>query len=204
MVNQDKEQKMMYRYVIRGAIAIFCTLLVSACGGTTVTPDVSFPAETNLPAPALPTAAQPEPTEALEPTGAAQTASPGTDPVTTPDGTVSPTVTSTQAQPVDLPFLMRIDRISNIVGRGTLLEGQVAHGTLPANASVQILSPQGQTLSPTVLALLISNVVRDQVAVGDYAGILVEGVDPTQLSPGVLLIETDAYESYEEALQALQ
>jgi hypothetical protein len=46
--------------------------------------------------------------------------------------------------------------------------------------------------------------VRDQVTVGDYAGILVEGVDPTKLRPGMLLSEAGAYQSYEEALQQLQ
>lgn len=209
VVKLYKEQKMMYRYVIQGVMAILCTFLVSACGGTTTTPVVSFPAGTDAPAPVLPTAVQLEPTDVLPaegPTEAAETpAAAGTDPATTPDGTVSPTLTSTQAPATDLPFLMRIDRISNIVGRGTLLEGQVAHGTLPANASVEILRPQGQEpVIANVLALLISNVVREQVTVGDYAGILVEGVDPAQLSPGLLLTEVDAYESYEEALQMLQ
>jgi hypothetical protein len=31
-----------------------------------------------------------------------------------------------------------------------------------------------------------------------------EGLDPAQLSPGMLITEIDAYESYEEALQELQ
>lgn len=199
---------MMYRYVIQGVMAILCTFLVSACGGETSTPLIPDQQATAVSAPPLPPAGQPvSPTE-LPPTdepAASGTTPVGTsDPALTPDGSVTVTVTSTQAPAADLPFLMRVDRISNIVGRGTLLEGQVAHGTLTPNASVEILGPQGQAVSANVLTLLIANVVRDQVTVGDYAGILMEGLDPAELSPGMLLMETDAYESYEEALQALQ
>ena len=99
---------------------------------------------------------------------------------------------------------MKIDRISVIVGRGTLLEGRVANGTLQVNGNVEILRPQNNVISPTVLAILISNVMRDQVTVGDYAGILVGGIEATDISPGMLLAEAGAFESYEEALQQLQ
>jgi len=99
---------------------------------------------------------------------------------------------------------MKIDRISVIVGRGTLLEGRVANGTLQANSNVEILGPQITAISPTVLAILISNIMRDQVTVGDYAGILVGGIEATDISPGMLLAEAGEFESYEEALQQLQ
>ena len=99
---------------------------------------------------------------------------------------------------------MKIDRISVIVGRGVLLEGRVVHGTLQADGEVQILGPQNKVLSPAVLAVLISSTVRDQVTAGDYAGILVGRLDETSVSPGMLLAEAGEFESYEEALQALQ
>jgi len=98
---------------------------------------------------------------------------------------------------------MRIDRISVIVGRGTLLQGRVANGTLQGNGNVEILGPQNKVISPSLLAILISNIMRNQVTVGDYAGILVGGIKPTDLSPGMLLAEAGEYKSYEEALQQL-
>jgi hypothetical protein len=198
---------MMYRGVFHGGMAILLISLLSGCGGAESTPVVPFQEGPAATAPVLPTAIQAVPTEIPptdEPATVGNTPAGTSDPALTPDGTVTVTVTSTQAPAVDLPFLMRIDRISNIVGRGTLLEGQVAHGTLSSNGSVEILGPQGQAVSAGVLALLISNVVRDQVTVGDYAGILVEGLDPAQLSPGMLLAESGEYNSYEEALQELQ
>jgi translation elongation factor EF-Tu-like GTPase len=102
---------------------------------------------------------------------------------------------------------MRIDRISMIVGRGTLLEGRVANGTLQSNDDVEILSPpnmvQHNVINPTVLALLISTIGREQVTVGDYAGILVGDIKATDLRPGMLLAKKGAFKSYEEALQQL-
>jgi elongation factor Tu len=123
---------------------------------------------------------------------------------TTAEGTVSPAPSATLEQPIDRPFLMRIDRISVIVGRGTLLEGRVANGTLQANDNVEILSPQNAAISPTVLAILISNIGREQVTVGDYAGILVGNIKATDVSPGMLLAKAGEFKSYEEALQQLQ
>ncbi|HJS19247.1 MAG TPA: hypothetical protein VJ785_10905, partial [Anaerolineales bacterium] len=76
--------------------------------------------------------------------------------------------------------------------------------TLQGGDDVDIFGPQGQTLDTSVLAVLISSIVRDQVTVGDYAGILVENVDTTIVSPGTLLSAAGEYESYEEALQAFE
>jgi hypothetical protein len=198
---------MKYRNTIRGAMTILFVLVVSGCGEATDVPVVPFPAETSLPAPVQPTTIQPLPTEippTQAPAGAATLpAAAGTDAATTPDGTVSPTVTSTPANPLDLPFLMRIDRVSVVVGRGTLVEGRVEHGTLQAGDGVEILRPQAETLSPGLLAILVSSVAREQVTVGDYAGILVESVDATQVTPGTLLAEAGAYDSYEDALANL-
>ena len=91
-----------------------------------------------------------------------------------------------------------------IVGRGTLLEGRVANGTLQATGAVEIISPQNKVISPSLLAIFISNAPRDQVTVGGYAGILVGGIEPTSLSPGMLLAAAGEYKSYEEAIQQLR
>lgn len=188
-----------------GILLILGSILLSGCGGATPTPVLEA---TSLPAPSLPTAALPAATE-VPPTKEELTvtaASPpgGSSQDATPDGTSTVTITPTQANPLDLPFLMKIDRVSVVPGRGTLLEGRVAHGTLQSNGSVEILGPQNQILDAALLATLASSVMREQVTVGDYAGILVQGVDATQVTPGMLLAETGAYNSYEEALQELQ
>ncbi len=178
--------------------------LLSGCGRASPTPVVIAPAST--PIPAIPPAV-------VLPRATAVPVTATTGPVSVQLTTTTPTPTGgtltlepspTLQAPIDRPFLMKIDRISVVVGRGTLLEGRVANGTLQANSDVEILGSQNNVISATVLATLISNVMRDQVTVGDYASILVGGVEATDLSPGMLLAEADKFKSYEEALQQLQ
>lgn len=180
--------------------------LLSGCGGASPTPAVIStapvsPTSTPIPPP-VPQAVLPRPTVVSSATGFPVPAT--TEPSPTVEGTITIEPSPTLPDPIDRPFLMRIDRISVIVGRGILLEGRVANGTLQANADVEILGPQNIVSSPTVLAILISNIQRDQVTVGDYAGILVGGIETTGLSPGILLAAAGEYESYEEALRQLQ
>lgn len=200
---------MSHRQLLQWGVATTLVMsLLSGCGGATPTPIIIVPAATSISAPSIPTAARPiatavPPTEAL-PTASNVPPSVATDLTTTAEGTATLESVPTAEDPINRPFLMKIDRISTIVGRGTLLEGRVVHGTLQGNGNVEILGPQNSILSTSVLAVLISSIVRDQVTVGDYAGILVEGIDATELSPGMLLVEAGAFESYEEALQELQ
>jgi translation elongation factor EF-Tu-like GTPase len=185
-----------------GLTLLFVMSVLSGCGGATPTPIVIVPTDV-VPVPqANPPANVPQPTEvpATEPAAAAE------EPTTavTADGTLTLAPSPTLPAPIDRPFLMKIDRISVVVGRGTLLEGRVANGTLQANENIEILGTGNTVLNPSILAMLISNTMRDQVTVGDYAGILVGGVEATTLSPGMLLAKAGEFESYEEALQQLQ
>ena len=192
-----------------GAATILVMSLLGGCGGASPTAIVVVPppaVSTSIPP--NPTAVPPldtdvPPTEEL-PTATTDPLTVGTEVTATAEGTATlGTVPATQ-DPLDQPFLMRIDRVSVIVGRGTLLEGSVVHGFLQGNASVEILGSQNIVLGTTVVAVLIANTVRDQVTVGDRAGILVQSVEASGVSPGMLLAEGGAFESYEEALQELQ
>jgi translation elongation factor EF-Tu-like GTPase len=173
--------------------------LLSACAGSTPTPIVIIPEAASTPIPPIPTRELPPPAIETEiPTTVA------TEDLTT---TAEPTATIDPAapteDPLEQPFLMRIDRVSVIVGRGTLVEGRVARGILQANSAVEILGPQNSVVSSSVLAVLISNALRDQVSVGEYAGILLQGIEANEVIPGMLLSEAGTYDSYEEALQEL-
>ena len=181
-------------------------LLLSGCGGASPTPIVIAPAPISTSVPPMPTAARPAAT-AVPPTEIppiATTELIATSLTTTVEQTATVGTVPPTRNPIDQPFLMKIDKFSVIVGRGILLEGRVVHGTLRENDSVEILGPQNKVLSASVLAVLISNTARDQVTVGDYAGILVPTIQPSELSPGMALAAAGAFTSYEEALQEMQ
>lgn len=190
-----------------GSFMILSMILLAGCAGASPTPGPILPAATPTPLPPQPPAVLPvetlaSPTSSPPPTLPAQAND--TDLTTTPAGTETSTPVVATVNPVAQPFLMQIDRVSVVVGRGTLLEGRVAHGTLQAGGSVEVLGPQNVALNPAVLGIFISSTQQDQVTVGDYAAILVQDVEVTEVTPGMLLAQTGAYESYEEALQALQ
>lgn len=190
-----------------GVAITLAMLLLGGCEGASPTPIVIAPAPTSaplpLPLPSIPTATAvpPIPPTEISPTVSTELAA--TDLTTTVEQTATVGTVPPTQNPIDRPFLMKIDKFSVIVGRGILLEGRVVHGTLHGNDSVEILGPQNKVLSTNVLAVLILNTVRDQVTVGDYAGILVQGIEPGELSPGLVLAAAGAFSSYEEALQEL-
>ena len=197
---------MSQRQVLQWGIAITLVMvLLGGCDGASPTPIVIAPVATSTPLPPIPTAALPIATDVPPPSATELTTTLTTTDLTT---TVEPTATlgtvPATEKPIDQPFLMRIDKFSVIVGRGMLLEGRVVHGTLQGNDGVEILGPQNKVLSTTVVAVLISSTVRDHVSVGDYAGILVQGIKASDVSPSMVLAAAGAFASYEEALQELQ
>ena len=196
---------MSHHQLVRWGIALtFVMSLLSACAEATPTPveilpvPTSPPTTTPLPPVVLrrglvipPTVTPwPAPTEPISPTPTGATLT------LEPSATLPP--------PADRPFLMKIDRISVIAGRGALLQGRVSNGTLQGNAPVVILGTQNTLISANVLDILVSNIKRDHVTVGDYAGILVGGVEAKELSPGMLLAIADEFKTYEEALLQLR
>lgn len=195
-----------WQAIKRGVALTIVTSVLWGCGGGSPTPIIIVPATVTA-VPVIPTVAQPIPTT-IPPTGTKMPATPTqlttTELTTTADETSTPEPVVATVNPMDRPFLMRIDRISVITGRGTLLEGSVARGTLQANEQVEILGPSNNIINTTVLVVLISSVVRDQVVVGDYAGILVQNVEATEVSLGMVLAEAGGYDTYDEALQELQ
>ena len=187
-----------------GVAITLAMFLLGGCEGASPTPIVIAPAPTSAPLPSIPTATAVPPLPPIEISPTASTELTAADLTTTAEQTATLGTVPATEKPIDQPFLMKIDKFSVIVGRGILLEGRVVHGTLRGNDGVEILGPQNKVLSTNVLAVLILNIVRDQVTVGDYAGVLVQNIEPRELSLGLVLAATGAFPSYEEALQELQ
>ncbi len=174
--------------------------LLSSCAEATPTPVfIDLPTETPIPPPPAPRVIVRQLTRI--PTSANQGPFQA-KPTATITGTVeaSPTL---PANPLQRPFLMRIDQISVVVGRGLLLQGPVINGALQANASVDILSTQPPLYGLTVTAVYIANRPRTQVKVGDRAGILIGGLQTSDVPSGSLLVVSGGYKSYAEARQQL-
>jgi len=89
----------------------------------------------------------------------------------------------TPERDVDKPFLMPIEDVFTITGRGTVVTGRVERGTLKINEPVEIvgLRPTRQT---TATSLEQFHKVCDIIYGGDNAGILLRGINRTDVERG--------------------
>jgi len=109
------------------------------------------------------------------------------------------------AQPTKVPsFLMQIDDVSVIKGRGTLVTGTVTQGTIQAGAEVEIIGPQDMRLKTAVTGIVILQKLKNQATAGDTAGILVSNIDVEDVKPGMVLAQAGAFASYSDALRTLK
>lgn len=87
----------------------------------------------------------------------------------------------------DKPFLMPVEDIFSITGRGTVATGRVERGTIKVGESVEIvgLSPESRTVVVTGLEMFRK--VLDQAQAGDNVGALLRGVQRTDIERGQVL-----------------
>jgi len=92
----------------------------------------------------------------------------------------------TPARPKDQPFLMPVEDVFTITGRGTVATGRVERGQLKAGEQIEIVG-----LKPTTTTVATSmemfRKILDYVEAGDNAGVLLRGVDRKNIERGQVL-----------------
>jgi elongation factor Tu len=99
---------------------------------------------------------------------------------------------------------MQIDDVFAIKGRGTVVTGHVARGTIQVGDEVEIISPQDTILKTVVTGVEMLHKTQDQATAGDNVGILLRGIEADQVMPGMILAQAGAFTSYAEALRNLK
>jgi elongation factor Tu len=87
---------------------------------------------------------------------------------------------------VDKPFLMPIEDVFSITGRGTVVTGRVERGTLQKMAEVEIVGIHS-TKKTVATDLEMFRKLLDEVRAGDNVGVLLRGVDKEQVERGQVL-----------------
>ncbi len=89
---------------------------------------------------------------------------------------------------VDKPFLMPIEDIFSITGRGTVATGRIETGIVNLNDPVEIvgLSKEG-ALKSTVTGIEMFRKLLDKGEAGDNAGLLLRGIDKDQIKRGMVI-----------------
>lgn len=87
----------------------------------------------------------------------------------------------------DKPFLMPIEDVFTITGRGTVATGRVERGTLNLNDTVEILGIHEDKKSTVVTGIEMFRRLLDQAQAGDNIGALLRGVQRTEIERGQVL-----------------
>jgi len=90
-------------------------------------------------------------------------------------------------RPVDLPFLMSVEDVFSITGRGTVATGRIERGRIKVNEPVEIVGLMEIPLNSVVTGVEMFKKLLDQGEAGDNAGLLLRGIEKTQIRRGMVL-----------------
>lgn len=92
----------------------------------------------------------------------------------------------TPAREIDLPFLMAIEDVFSITGRGTVSTGRIERGLVNVGDTVELVG-LGETKTTTVTGLEMFQKTLDKGMAGDNIGILLRGVQKAEVLRGMVL-----------------
>jgi elongation factor Tu len=93
----------------------------------------------------------------------------------------------TPVREVDKPFLMSVEDVFSIKGRGTVVTGRVERGTLKKGEEIQIIGLRDEILKTTVTGIEMFHKELDEARAGDNAGILLRGTTREEVERGMVL-----------------
>ncbi len=87
----------------------------------------------------------------------------------------------------DKPFLMPIEDVFSITGRGTVATGRVERGTLHMSDEVEIIGVKEETQKSVVTGIEMFRKLLDEAQAGDNIGVLLRGIQRTDIERGQVL-----------------
>ncbi len=90
-------------------------------------------------------------------------------------------------RPVDQPFLMSVEDVFSITGRGTVATGRIERGRIKVGEGVEIVGLMEKPLTSTVTGVEMFKKLLDEGEAGDNAGLLLRGIEKNQIRRGMVL-----------------
>jgi elongation factor Tu len=91
------------------------------------------------------------------------------------------------ARLVDLDFLMPVEDVFSITGRGTVATGRIERGVINSGDPVEILGMGAENLKSTVTGVEMFRKILDRGEAGDNVGLLLRGIDKAQIRRGMVI-----------------
>ena len=93
----------------------------------------------------------------------------------------------TPERAVDKPFLMPIEDVFSITGRGTVVTGRVERGTIKPGTEVEIVGLAPESRKTVVTGVEMFRKLLDEAEAGDNIGCLLRGIDKDEVERGQVL-----------------
>ncbi|MDN6510398.1 MAG: elongation factor Tu [Corynebacterium sp.] len=98
----------------------------------------------------------------------------------------------------DKPFLMPVEDIFTITGRGTVVTGRVERGELNLNDEIEIIGIREKSTKTTVTSIEMFNKLLDSAEAGDNAALLLRGLKREDVERGQVIAKPGAYTPHTE------
>ncbi len=104
----------------------------------------------------------------------------------------------TPERDVEKPFLMPIEDIFSIKGRGTVVTGRIERGVVELNQEVELVGMQEDNIDTVVTGIEMFNKTLDRGEAGDNAGILLRGVKKEDVKRGMVVSKKGSVTPHKE------
>ncbi|NNC96235.1 MAG: elongation factor Tu [Chitinophagales bacterium] len=90
-------------------------------------------------------------------------------------------------RPIDKPFLLSVEDVFSITGRGTVATGRIERGIVKTGEAVEIVGLREAPMKSTCTGVEMFRKILDEGEAGDNVGILLRGVEKTDISRGMVI-----------------
>ena len=98
----------------------------------------------------------------------------------------------------DKPFLMPIEDVFSITGRGTVATGRIESGIINTGDGVDIVGMGDEKLTSTVTGVEMFRKILDRGEAGDNVGLLLRGIEKTDIKRGMVIAKKDSVKPHKK------
>jgi len=88
---------------------------------------------------------------------------------------------------IDKDFLMPVEDVFSITGRGTVATGRIERGVINSSENVEIIGMQDKKMTSTVTGVEMFRKILDRGEAGDNVGLLLRGIEKTDIRRGMVI-----------------
>jgi elongation factor Tu len=92
-------------------------------------------------------------------------------------------------RPVDQPFLLPVEDVFSITGRGTVATGRIERGVINSGDPVEIIGLGAEKMTSTVTGVEMFRKILDRGEAGENVGLLLRGIEKTDIKRGMVIVK---------------